>query len=68
MTFQEWADQYLETAENIDRRIKELKQEEKTAPPAQLQEYHRRIMLLYGMYLDCMHTADDLRTRKGVID
>lgn len=65
MTYKEWADEYNESAKAVEKRMKELKQELKTAPVSMLKDLNARIYILYQMYLDCRHTADLLYRRKG---
>ena len=67
MTYKEWAEEYFESAGKIKEKIAELKNSLITAPAEQLKEIHLRIGGLYQMYLDCMHTGDNLIKRKGVI-
>lgn len=68
MTFQEWSDEYVDSAVKLKNRIDELRRELLTAPPAELQDLSNRISILYSMYLDCMKTADILRKKKGEIE
>ncbi len=65
MTYKEWANEYNETASIVEQKMKELKNELKTAPIDKLKELNTRICLLYQMYLDCRHTADLLYRRRG---
>ncbi len=66
MTYQEWADQYLEEADKLQTRIDELKAERETAPVSELLALERRIISLYDMRLNCLKTYNDLAKRKGV--
>lgn len=65
MTYQEWAKEYLESAEILKEQIRARKQERSTAPPGEIKELDFRIRTMYMMYLDCMKTADLLAKRKG---
>ncbi len=67
MTYQEWADEYMDSAEKLKKRISVLKAELLTAPVSELKEINNRICIMYTMYLDCMKTADILRRRKGEV-
>ncbi len=66
MTYKEWAEEYFESAGRIKEKITELKIALLTVPAEQLQDINFRISSLYQMYLDCMHTAENLVKRKGV--
>lgn len=68
MTYSEWSQEYLESAEKIKEKISKLKEELKTAPLSMIASINSRISILYGMYLDCNSTANILAARKGVID
>lgn len=67
MTYQEWADEYIDSAVKLKNRITVLKAELLTAPAAQLRDISNRISIMYSMYLDCVKTADILRRKKGVV-
>ena len=67
MTYAQWAGEYLESAEKIKSRIECLRREQRTADPGELKALDWRISVLYGMYLDCMHTAEILNRRKGEV-
>ena len=66
MTYQEWAEQYLEEADKLQTRIAELKAERETAPVSELLALERRIISLYDMRLDCLKIYNKLAKRKGV--
>lgn len=68
MTFQEWADEYTDSAVKLKNRIALLKKELLTAPAAEIRDLSNRISIMYSMYLDCMKTADILRKKKGEIE
>ena len=58
MDFHNWSQQYQEEAERIQQHIQTLKQEADGQPGNTLsQEQNGRIYTLYGMYLECKHTA-----------
>ncbi len=65
MTYKEWAEEYIESAETLKRKISLLKNEAEFAPAAKLRDLNNRISIMYGMYLDCMKTADILVKREG---
>ncbi len=67
MTYQEWADEYTDSAVKLRNRIAALKEELHTAPVTELKDITNRINIMYSMYLDCMKTADILRKRKGEV-
>ena len=65
MTYSQWADEYKQSADMLKEKIAVLKAQLLTAPVEQLRELNFRISTMYGMYLDCMDTAKNLRKRKG---
>lgn len=65
MTYQEWAEEYRESAEILKQRIEARKQERQHAHPGAIKELDFRIRTMYLMYLDCMRTANLLEKRKG---
>lgn len=65
MTYQEWAEEYWESAALLKERIEALKQQKKRAPFSKLNELDFRIQTMYMMYLDCKSTANELAKRKG---
>jgi len=65
MTYSQWADEYKQSADMLKEKITVLKAQLLTAPVEQLRELNFRISTMYGMYLDCMDTAKNLRKRKG---
>lgn len=66
MTYQEWAEEYRESASLLKKRIDRLKKQLGSAPVSELQELNFRIHTMYMMYLECTKTADLLMKRKGV--
>ena len=66
MTYQEWSEDYIKSAEILEEKIKNLKSFRKTAPTKMLKEIDARIYILYGMYTDCKKIAEMLYFRKGV--
>ena len=45
--------------------IERLKHEMKNTPVQELAEISSRLSIMYDMYLDCIHVADMLGSRKG---
>lgn len=68
MTYKEWSEEYLKSAEIIREKIAGLKEELKTAPLSKIVTINSRISILYRMYLDCYSTANILGARNGAID
>ena len=60
MDFLKWAQQYREEAQRIRAYIKTVREEAKGNPEKILESRERdgRLYTLYGMYLECKHTAD----------
>jgi hypothetical protein len=67
MTYKELAEEYFNSAAELKEKMSELKSSLTIVPSEQLKEIHLRVASLYHMYLDCMHTGDNLIKRKGVI-
>lgn len=67
MTYQEWSEEYRQSAAALQEKLTGLKLQYRTAPPDKLQELRFRIATLYSMYLDCAATARLLAARKGEI-
>ena len=65
MTYKEWAEEYKKSADMIKEKISSLKEQLAHAAVDDLREINYRISVLYRMYLDCMDTANILRSRKG---
>ncbi len=65
MTYKEWANEYYESAMALKKRMSKLKEDMKSASNNALAEMSNRLTVMYGMYRDCMETADLLATRKG---
>ena len=57
MDYLKWTEEYFAQAEALRQRIAELKEQLETADCNQANELHRRIAMLYTMYLECRHTA-----------
>lgn len=68
MTFQEWSQEYLKSAELLKEKITRLKSELDFAPADMLNSINNRIYIMYQMYLECMKTADILSLRRGNVD
>lgn len=62
MDYQTWSEEYRKEADNLQKRIRELKEEAAGCTPggAKQRELNGRIYTLYSMYLECKHTADYL--------
>ena len=65
MTYEQWAKEYLESAENVKRQIEELKEKMKTAKGNKLIEIENSLNIFKNMYYECMDTARILSRRKG---
>ncbi len=65
MTYKEWADQYYESAMTMKERMNKLKKDMKSASSSALAEMSNRLMVMYGMYRDCIETANLLAARTG---
>ncbi len=67
MTYKQWAQEYLDTADILNERVRGLVQYRKTAPAKELRELNFRIGTMRSMYIDCVKTASDLSGRKGEV-
>ena len=67
MTYQEWADDYLNEANKIKGKINEIKEQMPLMPVQALQLAERRIQVLYSMYIDTLHTYKILSGRTGAV-
>ena len=67
MTYQDWAEQYFESARKIKDRVSVLNEEVKTATLSEAEDLKNRIRILMSMYRDCMDTGNELVKRKGEI-
>lgn len=65
MTYQDWAREYYDSAKRMKESIERLKHEMKNTPVQELAEISSRLSIMYDMYLDCIHVADMLGSRKG---
>lgn len=65
MNYDEWADEYLKSANEIQKRIDKLKKERRKVTWVELSALNKRIRLLTSMYYDCLHNADALRKHKN---
>lgn len=64
MNYDEWAEEYYETARLTEEKIQEYRKKMKNYRNARLlYVYHKRLSILYEMYDDCMYTADVLRRK-----
>lgn len=66
MTYSEWAEEYRQSAEQVKQKISDLRAERDTVSALQQRSIDNRIKILYGMYLDCMHTYEILARRRGI--
>lgn len=66
MTYSEWAEEYKKSADAVKEKILILKEQLAYAAADELKGINNRISILYQMYLDCMDTANKLKSRKGV--
>lgn len=67
MTYQEWADDYLEESNKLKAKISEIKEQMPSMPVQALQLAEQRVGSLYTMYLECLHIYRLLSKRTGVI-
>lgn len=66
MTYDEWADEYLSSANETLKQIEEYKKKKRGCKNTQLLLFYgRKLAILEGMYADCMYTACELR-RKAI--
>ncbi len=65
MTYQEWAEEYKESAALLKQRTDHLKKQMITAHPSELRDLQFRFRIMHQMYLDCLSTASLLGSRKG---
>ena len=65
MTYKEWAQEYYESARILEERLKNLKEQMKSAPSEALAEMGRRAELFRIMRYECLSTAKLLGARKG---
>ena len=63
MNFSAWSVCYWDEAERVKERLELARREQppKSSPEEALQK--RRLAILYGVYLDCVHTARELDSR-----
>ena len=64
MDYSKWAAEYFMEAEKIYKKLYVLKKQYREQKEENNRELARRIMILYSMYLDIMHTGGIL-SRKG---
>lgn len=67
MTYQEWADDYLNESNKLKAKISEIKEQMPSMPVQALQLAEQRVSSLYTMYLECLQTYRLLSKRTGVI-
>lgn len=65
MDFNEWGQEYLEEAQQLQVRIDGLRAKLKKAKRKEACELNRRIYMLYSMYLECKHTGLLLQSYAG---
>lgn len=62
--YNKWADEYLSNANETMKLIDEYREKMRTTKSSELRVYYdRKILLLYEMYSDCMHSANELRKK-----
>ena len=59
--------EYTEEAEAIQQHIQTLRRALKRAKCSEQNELHRRIAILYTMYLECRHTGQLLATHPAAL-
>lgn len=64
MDYREWGGEYLAEAARLKKRVDELRRSYSGLRDEQAILLSRRITMLYGMYLECLHTGRYL-TEKG---
>lgn len=67
MTYQEWANDYLNESVKLKAKIAEIKEQMPSMPVQALQLAEQRVISLYTMYLECMHIYGILSKRSGGI-
>lgn len=67
MTYQEWADDYLNESNKLKAKISEIKEQMPSMPVQALQLAEQRVSSLYTMYLECLQTYRLLLKKTGVI-
>ena len=67
MTYQEWANDYLNESVKLKAKIAEIKEQMPFMPVQALQIAEQRIKSLYTMYLDCRYVYGILSKRSGGI-
>lgn len=64
MTYDQWADEYLKSADATYQKIQELEGKAKHCRNAKLIYYYdKKLKNLYAMYGDCLYCARQLRRR-----
>lgn len=64
MTYGQWADEYLKSADETHKKILELEEKRRHCRNAKLIYYYdKKLKNLYAMYGDCMYCARQLRRR-----
>lgn len=57
MDYNEWGQEYLQEAQQLNLRLDDLRTQLKTASRKEASELNYRIYVLYSMYLECKHTG-----------
>ncbi|NLJ30961.1 MAG: hypothetical protein GX424_05070 [Clostridiales bacterium] len=65
MNYNEWGNQYLEEAARLKEHLRPIREQAKTADNETAARLYRRIALLNEMYLECIHTGNDLLRHGG---
>lgn len=57
MDYREWGAEYLEEAQRLKKRVENLRRKYAGLRSEEAILLYRRIAMLYGMYLECLHTG-----------
>ena len=64
MNYDEWADEYLQSAKMTEEKIKEYREKmRKCRNTALIYKYAKKLETFNDMYNDCMYTASQLRKK-----
>ncbi len=67
MTYQEWSQQYTDSANILKEKLSNLKKELKTAALQDISDINYRIGIMQSMYTECVRIANKLKKRKGEV-
>lgn len=65
MTYKEWAKQYYDCASDLKEKAESIREKMKGSKEPELSALSEKLRVMYEMYLDCIHTADELAKRRG---